>query len=436
MVKKIIQNWGNFPKIEATEIAPVDYYDLKNIIIAQNKVIARGNGRCYGDSALQATIISTLNMNKILEFDCSKGILKAEAGTLLSEILEVIVPKGFFLPVTPGTKWITIGGAIASNVHGKNHHKEGAISNFTVSIELVNEHGELLICSESQNKQLFYDTIGGMGLTGIIATVTIKLKPIESAYIKQKTLKAKNLDQVLDYFEKYNDFTYSVAWIDCLKKGNQMGRSILILGEHSKKDESDKNTFMLHSKKQLNIPFYFPNNTLNKWTIKLFNSLYYNKQFKKTTEKIVHYDKFFYPLDSLKNWNKIYGNNGFTQYQFVIPFENGREGLKKILKKISNSGNGSFLAVLKTFGEKDKNTSELNFPTKGYTLALDFKLSKATLLLLDELDKIVLAYNGKLYLTKDVRMSKDMFEKTYGEKHITSKFYSLQTERLFNKVDI
>jgi decaprenylphospho-beta-D-ribofuranose 2-oxidase len=434
MFKKSIQNWGNYPIIESDFFEPSNFNELPQIIGQHDTLISRGNGRCYGDSALQKTIVSTLKMNKFLSFDKKLGIIKMESGVLLSDILKVIVPHGFFLPVTPGTKWITIGGAIASNIHGKNHHKEGSISNFVISLDIITENGETTTCSKSKNSDLFSQTIGGMGLTGIITTVTIQLKFIESAYIKQKTLKAKNLDEVLDYFERYNDFTYSVAWIDCLKKGKGMGRSILMLGEHAKLNELPanlENSLKIHSNKQINIPIYFPNFSLNSTTISIFNELYYHKLLAKEKNNVVHYDSFFYPLDILNNWNRIYGTNGFTQYQFVIPFKNGREGLTKIMKEITESGCGSFLAVLKTFGKKDENVSPLSFPEEGYTLALDFKITPKVFALLDRLDQIVLEYKGKLYLTKDVRMSKNLFNITYKDfKLPTKKFSSLQTDRL------
>lgn len=434
MRNKLLQNFGNYPKINSEVLETSSYSEIKALIHKKSKLIARGNGRCYGDSSLQSTVISTLNLNKFLLFDKEKGILKTEVGVLLSEILEVIVPLGFFLPVSPGTKWITIGGAVASNIHGKNHHKEGAISNFLESFELITEKGHIINCSKNENTEMFINTIGGMGLTGIITTVTIRLKRIETAYINQKTVKAKCLSEVLDYFEKNNHYTYSVAWIDCLKKGKNMGRSILMLGEHAQKQElnqKNKRHLALHSNKRINIPFYLPSFALNRFTIGLFNKLYYNKQLSKEKQNIIHYDTFFYPLDSLKNWNRIYGKNGFTQYQFVIPFERGREGLAKIMKEITESGCGSFLAVLKTFGKKDNFSSSLSFPERGYTLALDFKISAKVFSLLDKLDKIVLEYKGKLYLTKDVRMSSEMFQKTYPNHFKASKkFISLQIERL------
>ncbi|HEY0262006.1 MAG TPA: FAD-binding oxidoreductase [Chitinophagales bacterium] len=427
-----VSNWGLSPLIEADVIELQNYEDAARKIASEKKLIARGNGRCYGDSSLQKTIVSTLRFNKIIAFDAEQGIMKCESGVLLSEVLKVAVPKGFFLPVTPGTKFITIGGAVASNIHGK--HKSSTFSQYVESFELINEYGKILFCSNETNAEIFRNTMGGMGLTGVIATVTFRLKKIETSFINQKALKAENLDELLDYFDKYKDYTYSVAWIDCGTQGKAMGRSVLTVGEFATLSELNekqkKNPLETHSEKLINVPFMFPNFTLNKFTIQAFNFLYFHKQLKKEIDNIIHYNTFFYPLDILDNWNRIYGKNGFTQYQFVIPFERGKEGLKKIMQRITQSGNGSFLAVLKTFGEAEILASPISFPMAGYTLALDFKITPNAMKLLDELDKLVLEYGGRLYLTKDSRMSKEMFEKTYTKFTHSEKFSSLQSERL------
>lgn len=428
-------NWGLYPTIEADIISTKNEDEAQSLIHEKSEVIARGNGRCYGDSSLQNSIFSCLHLNKILHFNLENGTVKCEAGILLSDLLRVIVPKGYFLPVTPGTKYITIGGAIASNIHGKNHHKEGAISLYIENLELLIETGEIIQCSKVDNFELFKNTIGGMGLTGIILTVTLRLKKIETSFIKQKSVKARNIDEILTLFENYKNYTYSVAWIDCLSKGQSLGRSILMLGEHSNIEDIDKSQahqpLLLHSFKQINVPFMFPSFVLNKLSVKIFNFLFYHKQLRKEVNNTIHYDSFFYPLDKVNNWNRIYGKNGFTQYQFVIPFEKGKEGLKKILTKISDSGCGSFLAVLKTFGDSDILSAPISFPKAGYTLALDFKISKKVFKLLDVLDEIVIEYGGRLYLTKDVRMTKETFNKTYTGKYShPDKFNSLQSQRL------
>ncbi len=430
-----IFNWGIYPTIDAEVTTLNDSAKAAAFVKNTDAFIPRGNGRCYGDSALQSKIFSTLALNKFLSFDTVNGIIKTEAGVLLSEVLEVIVPKGFFLPVTPGTKFITMGGAVASNIHGKNHHKDGAISQYIDCFDLMIETGAIVQCSRTENVELFVNTIGGMGLTGVILTITLRLKKIETSYIKQKAIKAKNIHAILDYFEQYQHYTYSVAWIDCLSKGYSLGRSILMLGEHATvaelNTEQNKQPLQLHSAKQIDVPFMFPAFALNELSIKAFNFLYYNKQQQQEINNVVHYNPYFYPLDILTNWNRIYGKNGFTQYQFAIPFENGREALIKILTKIADSGCGSFLAVLKTFGKGDAFSSSLSFPIEGYTLALDFKVSPKVFALLDELDKIVLEYGGRLYLTKDARMTSATFHQAYGTafSHST-KFQSLQSNRL------
>ena len=428
-------NWGLYPQIEANQFSSDNYGKIADFVKAKDVIIARGNGRCYGDSSLQKNIFSTLSLNKIIAFDEKLGILNCEAGVLLSKILNIIIPKGFFLPVTPGTKFITIGGAVASNIHGKNHHKEGAIAAYIQSFELMIETGEILHCSEQKNATLFANTIGGMGLMGIIISVQLQLKKIETSYINQSTIKAKNLEEIITYFETYKNNTYAVAWIDCLAKGTHLGKSILYLGEHAKMEDLNKklieNPLKIHHKTPINIPFYFPTFVLNTTFIKLFNFLFYHKQLRQKVTNIIDYNSFFYPLDALNNWNRMYGKNGFTQYQFVIPFENGKEGLIAILTKISESGCGAFLAVLKTFGPKDAYSSPLSFPMEGYTLAVDFKVNKKVFQLLNQLDETVLKYGGRLYLTKDARMTANTFAKSYHESLVhPAKFSSLQSQRL------
>lgn len=437
-----IANWGNYPEIDANIFNFSSENELKKIIQESNEIIARGLGRCYGDSALNKNIVSTLKFNRILYFNEIDGTITCESGVSIDELIDIFLPKGWFLPCTPGTKFVTIGGAIASDVHGKNHHIGGSFSNHLISIDLMLSDGSTITCSKNNNKEIFGATCGGMGLTGIILRATFKLSKIETAYIKQEIVKAKNLDEIIDIFEKSKDSTYSVAWIDCLASGTKMGRSIMMKGEHaSSTDISGKvysnNALVLGKKANLSIPFYFPNFVLNTYTVKGFNYLYYNKQLKSVQESFVHLNKFFYPLDSINNWNKIYGSRGFTQYQFVLPKDKSYDGLKKILSKISKSGFGSFLAVLKLFGSQD---TLISFPKEGYTLALDFPITPDIFKFLNELDDIVLENGGRLYLTKDVRMSRQTFEKGYENSTIfkeikhkvdkENKFQSLQSKRI------
>ncbi|MCQ8879481.1 FAD-binding oxidoreductase [Pseudoalteromonas shioyasakiensis] len=399
---KKMTSWGKYPHIDANISAPLSSHMLAN---EKRNIIARGLGRSYGDSALSENIIISNRLNHFISFDENTGQLHCEAGVSLHDILMNFVPKGWFLYVTPGTKFVTVGGAIASDVHGKNHHIDGCFSDHVTSLTICIQ-GEEISCSREENSDLFHATCGGMGLTGIITKATFKLRPITSSYINQKVIKAKNLDTVLELFEQYRDATYSVAWIDCLSTGSNLGRSLLMLGEHACKGE-----LTTHKSGVLNMPCDMPSFLLNKYTIQAFNSAYYNKQVKEELNNTIHYDSFFYPLDGISNWNRMYGKNGFTQYQFVIPKEAGKEGLKEILEAIAESKQGSFLAVLKVFGKG--NINYLSFPLEGYTLALDFKLNNKLFALLDRLDLIVRKYKGRIYLSKDVRMSEEMFKASY-----------------------
>ncbi len=412
-------------------------YTLKNELLLKQDLsklqecIAFGNGRSYGDSALAENIIYCKPYNYFLNFDENSGVLHCQSGVLLSEIIEALTPRGWFLKVTPGTKLITIGGAIASDVHGKNHHVEGCFSECVEELTLMLPHGEIKICKKGD--ELFHATCGGMGLTGVILDAKISLKKINSKHINQITIKTKNLKETFEAFEKYSHMPYSVAWIDCLAKDETLGKCLLMVG-----DFADDGDLSFKEKKKLNIPFNFPSFALNKLSVKAFNWLYYSRALKGESKQKVDIDTFFYPLDSINNWNRIYGKGGFTQYQFILPKEVSFEGLQEILTEIAQSGKGSFLAVLKLYGESNKNY--LSFPLQGYSLALDFKIEKGLFELLDTLDAIVVKYGGRIYLSKDVRVSKETFEKGYPmiekfrefrkKNAMDTKFVSLQSKRV------
>jgi len=438
----LISGWGNYPKINANIVSADTETDIKNLIQSFDSVIPMGNARSYGDSALGSNILSILPLNHFLDFNSTEGILECEAGVLLSEILDVIVPQGWFLSVTPGTKLITVGGAIASDVHGKDHHIQGAFSSSLISMEVLLSTGKTVRCSPKTNAELFHATCGGMGLTGIILRASIKLKKVESAFIKQKTIKAKNLRHAMELFEENKKVPLTMAWIDCMKRGKNLGRSILYAGHHATVEECREagiqNPLTPNIPAKRTVPFNFPSFALNSLSVRAFNFSVYRKHFAKIRENLVSYDTFFYPLDSIYLWNRIYGKRGFTQYQFVLPMKSSAEGIDAILKRISKSGMGSFLAVLKQLGKENKNL--ISFPMEGYTLALDFPISKKLFPFLNELDRMVIDYGGRIYLTKDARMSAAMFRRSYkgAEKFINYKhkidknniFKSLQSERL------
>ena len=426
-------SWGMYPKFKNIVFKFNKEANLKSIVEKYDNLIAYGNGRSYGDSALSSNIINVKPKDYFIDFDENRGLLHIQAGVLLSEILEHYVSKGWFLKVTPGTKLITIGGAIASDIHGKNHHVGGCFSESVEEFRIMLANGEIVTCSKEKIPDLFKATCGGMGLTGVILDAKIYLKKINSQYIDQTTIKTKNLKETFNAFEEYQDKPYSVAWIDCLAKGDSIGKCLLMVG-----DFRDDGKLNYKKKKQISIPFNFPSFALNNWSVRAFNWLYYGKSKDGVSEQRVDIDTFFYPLDAIGNWNRIYGKNGFTQYQFILPKETSYEGLEEILTAISDSGKGSFLAVLKLYGKANDNW--LSFPIEGYSLALDFKIEKGLFELLDKLDEIVVKYKGRIYLTKDVRVSKETFEKGYPyidkfreyrkTNKMDTKFQSLQSKRV------
>lgn len=425
--------WGNFPVINALIYSYRSIGDLGQIFSAQTPFLAIGNRRSYGDSALSGSVVKMIASNRFLSFDSIEGKLKCEPGVLLSDIIKVFLPRGWFLQVTPGTKLITVGGAIAADIHGKNHHQIGCFSECVESFNLIMPDQTTVFCSRSQNAELFHATCGGMGLTGIITETTIFLKKVNSSKITQTTIKSGSLEETFDTFERYKNVPYSVAWIDCLASGKSMGRSLLMTG-----DFLDDGDLRYHEKKTINIPKFFPSFLLNNFTVKIFNILYFNKALSKLSTKKVDIDSFFYPLDALAHWNRIYGKNGFLQYQFILPKNTSFEGLSEILNVISKSGKGSFLAVLKLYGAENANL--ISFPLEGYSLALDFKIQPGVFELLNELDALVLRYSGRIYLAKDARVSKEVFEKGYPRinefrdlraRHgMTETFSSKQSDRL------
>ncbi len=425
--------WGRYPLIETQLKSPSSIEELVQEISKKNS-IARGNGRSYGDSAVnKSNTISMKKFNRVLEFNDDSGLLVTESGILLSEIIDSFLPKGWFPMVTPGSKFVTVGGMVACDVHGKNHHKEGSFGDYIEWLEIITASGEIKRCSKKENSELFNWTIGGMGLTGIIINVAFYLRPVSTSWIKQKVITAKNIDQVFEIFEKTLDSTYSVAWIDCLSKKNKLGRSLVILGEHANltdlKTDMKNKPLSVKNKSKLKIPFFFPSFILNSFTIKIFNSLYYFLGSLKKGYKIIDYDTFFYPLDYIFNWNKIYGRKGFAQYQCVIPLKNALVGVRELLETISYSNSNSFLAVLKRFGKQE---SHLSFPIEGYTLALDFPITKTNLDLMNKLDEVTIKYEGQFYLAKDSRLNKEIFKRSDTKFAKYSKFRSLKMKETFS----
>ena len=401
MLKKI-SGWGNNIKFYSNIFYPKNINELKKMI--QNTCIARGMGRSYGDSAIQPNCtISTSRMTKVIAFDKVKGIIEVESGISIRFLLKHIVKTGWFLPVTPGSKDISIGGMIASDVHGKNHHRVGNFKNFILELKLIDHNKKVLKCSRRKKSKLFNYTVGGMGLTGIIYSCRFKLKKINSNSLIRETIKNKNLKQTLDCINKSNQWEYNVAWIDTSARKNMIGRSILTRANFIKKGQTTE----YYEKKTINLGIIFnliPSFFMNKYLIKILNELYFN--FHKSKTDTIDIDTFFYPLDSIKNWNKVYGNKGFISYQCSVPEKNSYIKIKKILEKIQENQIFSFVSVLKSMGKSDKNIS---FSQKGYTLVFDFPIYSNVYKVLKELDKLIKENKGKIYLCKDSRISKKDF---------------------------
>ena len=400
--KNKIKSWakefnGNYKVCE-----PETIQDIKEVLKSKKNIISSGGLRSYGDSAINENIISSINFNKIISFDDRSGVLKAQSGVTIEKLLNFLIPKGWFLKVTPGTKYATLGGCIASDVHGKEHHKEGCFSESLIDVQIITNHKKTINFNKNNFPELFKATCGGMGLTGFITEATIKCKQIKSSKIKYKKILNKTLDDVFLCFENYEKSTYSVAWIDTVKKKDI--NSIFIVGEFLQDLQ-----FLTEKKQKLSIPFNLK--IINNLTIILFNKLYllWNYLSKKTG--ITDYDSFFYPLDSINNWHKLYGKSGFVQYQFIIPKLLSRSAIHEVLNYMNDNNFYSSLAVLKLHGVQNKNY--LSFPVSGYSLAMDFPANKKTFYHLKQLDKIILNYQGKIYLTKDSRMDSNLFNKLY-----------------------
>jgi FAD/FMN-containing dehydrogenase len=413
----LLEGWGRFPRHESAMVSAATPKALHSLLRDGDGLVARGNGRAYGDAAIgSTTTLLARGLNRLRSFDLQAGLLTAEGGVLLSDILDTVVPRGFFPMVVPGTKYVTVGGMIASDVHGKNHHVDGGFGACLHSFKLVLPSGETVTCSRDENVELFNATIGGMGLTGVIAEATFHLRRVETAFIAQKTTTAPDLKAALEALDAADDATYSVAWIDCLAAGSSLGRSLVYAGEHATRAEVEtlggKGDILARSKpSRLSVPLDLPSWTLNRASVLAFNELYYRRGAASGRERmLIHYNPYFFPLDGVDRWNRIYGRRGFLQHQCVVPPENAHAVLSEILERFTRSGKASFLAVLKKLGA---GSGLLSFPKPGYTLALDVHVRDDIFPLLDEIDTLVVRAGGRLYLAKDARQSRATFEAGY-----------------------
>jgi len=437
-----LAGWGRYPVADCALSAPRDAAALAALLAEGAPLIARGNGRAYGDSALnRRRTVSMRHFDRMLDFDGETGVLTAEAGVLLGDVIAALLPRGWFPAVTPGTKFVTLGGMAAANVHGKNHHLDGGFRNFVDWVEVMGPTGEIVHAAPDENPELFDWTLGGMGLTGVIVRLAMRLRRVETGWIRQRAIAAPDLSAAMAAFETGQDAPYSVAWIDCLGSGARLGRSVVMLGEHAPLDglptRFRRLPYGLPPRRGRHVPFNAPGFALNRWTVATFNALYYRMGGRRTGTAYVPWDSYFYPLDSVLGWNRIYGRRGFLQFQCVLPDSTAREGLTALLKTIAGSGQGSFLAVLKKMGADG---GRFSFPMPGYTLALDFPVSDKVLRLMDELDRITLDHQGRFYLAKDARLAADTlhaadpragdFASMRRRTGAAAAFASLQSERL------
>jgi FAD/FMN-containing dehydrogenase len=410
-------SWSNYPVASPRKVIPLHWQpDELPLADAEGTILPFGYGRSYGDTCLNngGTIVDATPMNRFIALDATNGVLRCEAGVMLADILELIVPQGWFLPVTPGTKFVSVGGAIANDVHGKNHHTMGTFGRHVTQFELLRSDGKYL-CSPTENSELYRATIGGLGLTGLILWAEFRLQSIPGPYIEQEIIRFGSLEEFFEIAEESQDhFKYTVSWIDCQAKGKNLGRGWFQRGNFAWQKQQVGGGLDL-TKVNPFVPFDLPNFAINRYTVQMANQVIYRRQLVKKKRSLTHYEPFFYPLDSIHHWNRIYGNRGFLQHQCVVPYESDHGPIRRILETIAASGEGSFLIVFKTFGEVTS-PGMLSFPRPGVTLALDFAMQgESTLRLCDQLDEIVREAGGAIYPAKDARMSAKNFQTFYPQ---------------------
>lgn len=420
-IRRTVSGWGRYPRTETSLFRPDRVPSLDSLLASAGpSLIARGLGSSYGDAAVNGAggTVLTERLNRFLAFDPDTGVLSCEAGVTIEDLLRYLLPRGMFPPVSPGTKYVTLGGCVACDVHGKNHHRSGSIADHLIDFDLLTAAGVLVRCSREARPDLFWATVGGMGLTGIITELRLRLARVETPYVAVDYDRAQNLDVSLRLFDDDQRYTYSVAWLDCLARGRSLGRGVLMRANPLGAAEATARGLPpdnWRTARRLTVPFGLPAVLLNPVTVGTFNALFYHRHPTRSRGVSVHYDGYFYPLDRLRRWNRLYGRRGFFQYQCVVPFEGGRESLVRILEAVSRNRRASFLAVLKRFGEADP-AQLLSFPRPGYTLSLDIPRDAGKVFpFLDAIDDIVVRSGGRVYLAKDARLSRDRFRAMYPE---------------------
>ena len=414
-----LSGWGRWPVEECRVEHLRRGEDAARVVAENTTLIARGNGRAYGDAALNQTLtLSMLAMDRLCAFDEQTGLLTCEAGVLLADILQTFVPRGWLPYAVPGTRFVTVGGMIAADVHGKNHHCDGGFGASVESFTLVTADGNVLECSREQRGELFRATIGGMGLTGIILAASFRLRRIETAFVTAEAVPTRDLDETLALFEESSEWQYNVAWIDCMATGGRMGRSILSRGVATERTALPpalrEAPLRWPRRTARTVPIDTPSALtalLNRTSARLCNALYYARHRVFAHPRPLHLAPFFFPLDGIGAWNRLYGRRGFAQFQCVVPKAAGQAGIAKLLHAVAEGANGSFLAVLKLLGRQGEGM--MSFPLEGYTLAIDFPMGSGTVDLLYALDEIAHGHGGRIYLAKDACSSGEKLRQGY-----------------------
>lgn len=423
---RVGQSWGLYPTVEQNIQTVRDRRHALPLV--DGYALPHGNGRSYGDSCLNpgGTLLHTRGLDRFIAFDAAAGVLRCEAGVTLAEIIDLVLPQGWFLPVTPGTRQVTVGGAIANDVHGKNHHRAGSFGHHVSRFELQRSDGQRIDCLPDAPDGQFAATIGGLGLTGLITWAELQLRRVPGPWLETQSIRFDHLD---DFFrlsaESGSTHEYTVAWIDCLARGKAVGRGHFLRADHAPVGGSPRSA----RESKLAMPFTPPISLVNRLTLRPLNFLYYRRQLARSRRATVHYLPYFFPLDGVADWNRMYGPRGFLQYQCVLPPAEARTALDEVLRQIARSGSGSFLAVLKEFGARPSR-GLLSFPRPGTTLAVDFPNTGPDLFkLLDRLDAIVDVAGGAVYPAKDARMSGPSFRRAFPrfaefQNHIDPRFSS------------
>lgn len=401
-----LNSWGRYPRVAQTAV-PL-YRRAASLPQSDGTMLPRGLGRSYGDACLndQGTLLLTPGLDRLIAFDPKSGLLTAEAGLSLADLLDFAVPRRFFPPVTPGTRFVTLGGAVANDIHGKNHHGAGTIGRHVTQFELLRSDGTRRVCSPHEHSSWFEATIGGLGLTGLMTWIQIQLLPIENPFIALESIKFKNLDAYLALDAASKEDTYTVAWIDTAAKGAAQGRGLFLRGNHAGPEHNYRKRKPARPKP---VPFDFPEWVVNPLSMRMFNKAYYAKQLRTLSRSIVDYEPYFYPLDAVLHWNRGYGKRGFLQHQSLVK---DMDDVRALLDTVARYGQCSFLTVLKRFGDLPS-PGMLSFPRPGLTLTMDFPVTPRVLEMCDAMDAIVMARNGALYPAKDARMSAAHFQQSY-----------------------